>query len=364
MLSSIHAAFEKWLSLPNTDVIDVVAGAILANRIPGVPIWLVLVGPSGSGKSEMVTAIRRVKGVYPLSNLTPQTFLSGKAKVERSLLYQLAPDPTPIITMKDLTTLLSKNATDRDDIMGQMREVYDGAYSKAFGEVAPKRWEGKLGLIAACTMVYDEAAAQLSALGERFLVYRPDISPPMEIAEKAARTVSEDKRMQEELQEAMALLDGMNLPDVVPISYEVRGYLAKLCTFLAHMRTGVPREGWSHQIRYVPDVESTGRISKQLSQLIRGITIVKGHDEPYDEEVRLIEKVAMSSVPSMRLRIAKHLLGGGLSVRQLAMRTGIPKTVVGRELENMAVLGLIELTQSGYQPKPEHEVFFNLARKE
>jgi hypothetical protein len=65
----IYGVFEKWFTLPSTDVIDIVGGTILGNRMPGVSLFLVLVASSGSGKSEIVESVSSVKGVYPLNDL-------------------------------------------------------------------------------------------------------------------------------------------------------------------------------------------------------------------------------------------------------------------------------------------------------
>jgi hypothetical protein len=360
--TDIYATFEKWLTLPDTDSIDVTAGAVLANRLPGPSIFLVLVGPSGSGKSEIVMSLRGCKGVIPLSDLTSKTFLSGKMDEEQSLLLKIPKDPPPIFTVKDLTTLLSKRKDERDEIMGQLREVYDGYYSKAFGGTKNKEWEGKVGLIAACTAVYDEVSMKLSALGERFLVYRPLQTDPIQLAERAQRATELEKTLKSELQQAMKQLDQLKIPPSIAVSYEIRQYLATLCAFLARLRTAVPRDH-KHNVVHMPEVESTGRLAKQFAQLIRGITIFRGLSEPYDDEVRLIEKVALSSVPTMRLRTAQNIPLGGASVREISGYTGIPRTVQHRILEDLALLDLVEGESKGWTPKQEHALFFALAQR-
>jgi hypothetical protein len=61
-------------------VVDVVLGAVVANFLgqPGdSPLWLLLVNPAGSGKTELVQLFRDVPWCEWLAELTESTFLSG-----------------------------------------------------------------------------------------------------------------------------------------------------------------------------------------------------------------------------------------------------------------------------------------------
>ena len=75
--SQIKEPFEKWLSLPNYDVVEVVAATVIANRLPGEPLWLAVVGPSSSGKTEIVRALEGVSRVHQKDNFTAATLASG-----------------------------------------------------------------------------------------------------------------------------------------------------------------------------------------------------------------------------------------------------------------------------------------------
>ena len=112
----------------------------------------------------------------------------------------------------------------------------------------------------------------------------------------------------------------------------------------------------------MPEIESTGRIAKQFNQLLRGVTAFRGRAEPDDEEVALIEKVAFSSVPSMRLKTLQALPPEGASTREMADVTRIPKSVQHREMEDLALLGLIEGAEGGWAPKAEFDCFWKLLR--
>jgi len=66
----------KWLYLEDTQAIDIIMATAISICLPGDPVWLFLVGPAGSWKTEL---LRSFKGeyIYSISTLTPQTFISG-----------------------------------------------------------------------------------------------------------------------------------------------------------------------------------------------------------------------------------------------------------------------------------------------
>jgi hypothetical protein len=51
-LSEVVTSFERWLYLPDPRALLAVPGAVSANRLAGDPLWLVLVGPPGGGKTD------------------------------------------------------------------------------------------------------------------------------------------------------------------------------------------------------------------------------------------------------------------------------------------------------------------------
>ena len=53
-LTECVATFHRWLELPDDDVVHVVLGAVAANLTAGDPLWMLVVGPPGSGKTEAI----------------------------------------------------------------------------------------------------------------------------------------------------------------------------------------------------------------------------------------------------------------------------------------------------------------------
>src|SRR3990167_3532622 len=176
-------------------IVEVILAAVITQRITGDPVWIVIVAPPGGAKSEFINMLSTVKDVHPLSTLTKNTFVSGMKKPgqETSLLLKIN---NGIITFKDMTSLLSENKEDRGVIMGQLREIYDGQYSKTFGTGETINWKGKITVIAGATFAIHTLKQAYTAMGERFLMYNM-IKPDREEATHRSMENQESGKMTE-----------------------------------------------------------------------------------------------------------------------------------------------------------------------
>ena len=76
-LDEARAVFRRWLHLPDTGALDFVLGAVAANRLPGDPVWGLVISPPGGGKTEMLNAISDLDDTRPTGTLTEASLLSG-----------------------------------------------------------------------------------------------------------------------------------------------------------------------------------------------------------------------------------------------------------------------------------------------
>jgi hypothetical protein len=148
-MEGTRRAFDKWLSLSSHDLVDVVAAAVIANRLPGDPLWLAIVGPPASGKTEVLRALRGLDRVVSLDAMSPATLLSGyrtgKKSQNHSLLAQLTPGVPWILNMEDFTLVLSQPWHKRGEILSQLRKLYDGDVSARWGNDQSIRVAGQGG---------------------------------------------------------------------------------------------------------------------------------------------------------------------------------------------------------------------------
>src|SRR5262245_39682755 len=79
------AVFNKWLVLRDETPILAAPGAVAANLLPGDPVWLGLIGPPSSAKTEILNATSALPYVVQAATLTPAGLLSGTPKKQQHL---------------------------------------------------------------------------------------------------------------------------------------------------------------------------------------------------------------------------------------------------------------------------------------
>jgi hypothetical protein len=267
-LGSLRAAFEEHLYLPDPASIDFTAAVMIANRMEqNDPVWGMVVGSSGGGKTEAVQSVAELPEVHKLSSLTSKTLLSGKQKkggLPASLLHRMDLADEHVLVLKDFTTILSMRSEERAEILAQLREVYDGGVTRETGMGDVLAWEGHIGFLAGVTPAIDLHHGVMALLGERFLYLR---LPDVDGTEIGGRAYDEDaeQKMREELRHAMRefveLVDVSEIPEGTP---EIRAAIILMARRTAWVRSPVPRDPYTREILQRPSLEAPTRITKQL----------------------------------------------------------------------------------------------------
>ncbi len=322
--AEVHNVFTKWLSLTQEerDVIDVVIATALDRKISGDPIWLFVVGPSGCGKTEIIQSLKtNASMIYTLDTLTAYSFISGKIftkkdskgkVIETFVGGHLKNMDGKVLVIKDFTTILSMPDKMRYEIYGQLRSIYDGTYEKAFGNLLePIRVNSTIGIIAGVTPVIDRHLKLVSTLGQRFINVRmhPD---KISATEKSMRNLGHEKKMREEIHETVfAYLTSITNPIAMPtFTTAQKERILDLGQYVAPMRT------WVHgKIDYKGNVtemdaeepELPTRLVKQLTKLLAGIAIVRGHKTIQEEDMKTLIRVACDCPPVRRQKVAKTI---------------------------------------------------------
>ncbi|MGC8977614.1 MAG: hypothetical protein ACP5OB_08380, partial [Candidatus Ratteibacteria bacterium] len=116
---SITPSFQKLYQSVNEHFIippsflKVVIGGYICNFLEDIPFWLLIISPSGSGKTQILNLLEKLPNIVFLSEITPNTFISGLGE-DKSLLFNL-PKPA-ILIFKDFTTLLTQRPDKRSVI--------------------------------------------------------------------------------------------------------------------------------------------------------------------------------------------------------------------------------------------------------
>jgi hypothetical protein len=344
-LAETIAVFRKWLSLADPTSVCAVAAALVANRAPGDPVWLLLVSAPSTGKTELLSSATRLPWVLPAAKVTEASLLSGTSKRERTrgatggLLRQVG--EFGVVLCKDFTSVLAQNKDARAEAMAALREVYDGAWDRPVGTDGGRilSWRGKCGLIGGVTPALDQYGQVVSALGDRFVLLRMPDANVEDFGAAALRHGDREQQMRQELREALAgLVEQADLTRVNRLlTDDERTRLIRLAAYTARARTAVVRDGYGQEVAYCPQVEGPGRLVKAYARLLGGLEAI-GCDAA--TAWGTLTRIAIDCAPALRTKAIRALVAHSTPIRTrdvaIAMDT-VTKTAA-RYLEDLSLL--------------------------
>src|SRR5665811_801779 len=74
--------YQKHLYLPDPEPLLLVWSAFAANYLAGEPVWIMIVGSPGSGKSEMLQPLIHLQDVHEMGAVTEAGLLSGTSDAD------------------------------------------------------------------------------------------------------------------------------------------------------------------------------------------------------------------------------------------------------------------------------------------
>jgi hypothetical protein len=111
-LDDVHAVFRKWLGKTyDIDVLDAVLATGAAARLPGDPLWLVVISGPGNAKTETVQSLAGAGAVVSSTISSEGALLSGTPPKQRAkdatggLLRRLG--DRGLLVLKDMSSILS-----------------------------------------------------------------------------------------------------------------------------------------------------------------------------------------------------------------------------------------------------------------
>lgn len=350
-LSEVKKVFNKWLYLEDDRIIDVALATAVANRFPGDPLWVLIVGAPSNSKTEVLRSFEGHNDCFFLSSLTARTLVSGKetkADKDPSLLPKLN---DKLLIIKDFTSILSLRADEQREIMGQFREIADGKYDRSWGVGKEFHWTGHVGFLGAVTPYYDACYSAIAQMGERFLLYRVHNKDNHKMARIAQLNVSREVEMRAEIAKAVhRFIDQFKTGTGFECQEDkdVEAKIIHLACFCALCRTHVSRDGYTRQfVQYVPEPEGTPRLVKQF--MMMGIALAMVYGKPgIDAEVyEVLKKIGLDLLSVQRKRLIRHLWtsgyiagGGWATTNDIAEGVNMPGKSTLLTLEDFMILGI------------------------
>src|SRR5215211_159414 len=362
------SVFQSWLHLPDPAPLLAAVGAVAANRLEADPVWLVLVGPPGGGKSELLGALNGLADVYPTATLTEAALLSGTPKKERDngakggLLREIG--DFGIVLCKDFGSVLNMNRDTRAAVLAALREVYDGSWTRHVGTDGglTLHWRGKVGLVAGCTPTIDRHHAVMSAMGERFILFRLPKVNRTEQAHKALAHSRKETQMRRELANAVAAIFAKPLEKPREPSTDERDTLVSLASLVVTCRSAVERDGYTREVELIPEAEAPTRLVVVLDLLLAGLDAIG-----VERSVawRVVTKAALDSIPVLRRNVMDALRSttDDLETPVLATAIGYPTPTTRRALEELQGHGVVLRTVRGEGSQADRWRLADWARK-
>jgi hypothetical protein len=351
------AVFRKWLVLKDETPIYATLGTVAANYLIGDPVWLGIVGPPSSAKTEILNSASLLPKVHSVAILTVGALLSGVPKKDRSggskggLLREIG--EFGIIACKDLGSVLSMPNDTRIQVLAALREIFDGAWSRGVGSDGGRmlHWKGKAGFIFAATAALDAYHAVIGSLGDRWLLSRLEPVKKGQLKIAAKHHGATAKQMRRELAETVAELLDERSASAREIDDNELAQLDDVVSLLVRLRGAVERDRHSREVENVLGAEGTARVGLSLIGLLAGLDSI-GIDRTLAFDV--IKRVALDSVPPIRRRAYEAVCNydpavnkeravedGPADTGDIALELGLPTNTVRRALEDLQAHGLI-----------------------
>lgn len=354
----------EYLYLPDPGALYVMLGALAGNVMEGCPVWVMLVGPPGCGKTEMLNMLMGVPGVYESELIeSPAAFLSGSGKKDRAknatggLLRKVGNHGG--VVMKEFTSVLSLNRDKMKTVLSAMRGISDGHWTRQVGTDGGMdlSWPeeagavGRVGFFGGVTGVIDQHHEVSSTLGERWVYYRMNGEHGYEQARRRLMLLNR-KNWQRDLRgivsafcESLDIRFGLGTLGSRELSAAEVSKIIKIGSVSARCRSGVLRDSWSKEVNGAVETESEGRIVGLLGQLYLGMEYVGVRER---DRWRLLRKVGWDSMPRLRQLALEQVAAkpDGMSEAELYKCLKASKSVIERVVTDLELHGVVERSRS------------------
>ena len=349
--------FNRWLALPDQTPILAALGTVAANLLPGDPVWLGLIGPPSSAKTEILNSTASLSNVAQAATMTVAGLLSGSPKkshakgAQGGLLRQIG--GFGIIVLKDFGSILSMHPETKAEVLAALREIYDGAWTRHLGSDGGRTlsWQGKVGMLFAATGVINSHYAVIGSMGDRFLLSRLAPVGRGQFGRAMKHVGAGTKQMREELSQTVTRLFAGLKGEPCAITEEEIERIDDTIMLVVRLRGAVARDRQSREIEAVYGAEGTARIGLTLERLLAGLDTL-GVDRATAMDV--VVSVALDSVPPARRKAYDYLHalnGAAASTTDVAKAMELPTVTVRRVLEELVAYGLASCEPQG-QGKP------------
>lgn len=323
------------------------------------PVWLMIVGNPSSNKTTLVDLLEPLNEVFKLDTMTSNPFSSGQREKEKPKdLLPLLDNKCFII--KEYGTLFGRSDEMVKQLISDLVAIYDGDYAKhspTRGTIRYKVYFSHLGCVT--PMSLSSRQKYMSAVGARFLFLR--IEPLNEEEKQSSLTkiwtgnigMSKEEVAKIVCSYCIQLKEKLIRDKEIVFDEKVKQKLNNLAMLTARARGIVisdrtsfkTEEGKTNHHYEVTDIqiEEPFRALKQLKKFTKCLAVVNGNNAVKDEELQLVRRVVLSSMPVRRADILKVFEQGQVfTAKQAAKKLGKNYKTVKRNFDELVALQIIK----------------------
>ena len=359
-LKKLTEEFSKHLKLDDTKLmmLHTTLATMLSRQMEGTPIWIIFVGASGDGKSEITISLDDKINTFMIHEITSNTLVSGFQKFKKvgrthvKVNCDLAPQlDNKVVLIPDMAQILKLHPNEKAKVWAQLRELYDGRASKKTGNMEEqKRYDNlRITLIACSTPAIDSQILIHQDLGTRELIFRTDYDEMDKkdnqgLMNKVWDNEGHEDLMRTSLKYAVSEFLKDRKIKKIDISSEVKEELESCVEVLRHLRATAEIDSFSGELISLVYPEQPTRALKQLKRIFIAL---KSLDNNYPDELALqiIRHIVKSSCSFNRWLVLSGLTsfnGLEVSVNDLAQKIKLGTKTIYRELNILWNLRLID----------------------
>ena len=346
-LEALVTRFKYWLHVEDPTTIYTLCAVKLSHKIPGDPVWLMLIGPSSDGKSEMLKAFTGDDEIT-VDDLSEHTFVSGyrsKATDEIPQFAELLANR--IWYIYDLSIMMSKPFEERSTIFSDLRMIYDGRLKKRFGNKTdfdiptPNNT-----LMCGSTPVIDRTILEDQLMGTRFMTWRTKTGNRKNIMNKIDQTEKDFVAMRGSLKTQVRSWE--NNIKIIDYQFtpEDNVKLQNMANQTTLLRTSVDVDR-NRELANEAYPEAPGRFYRQLKKMYKAYRIM-GLGE--DEAMFCCKKLCWDCILPTRLKVLEWLYnnnhnGGVHSLSQVSVGCQMGKGATKFQLSALMGLGIVRFEE-------------------
>lgn len=364
-IDQLKANIKSILYFEDTSAIDVLMASQISFRMGlGDKLWLILIGESSAGKSQLLRPLHLADPafVHNVDDLTENTLLSGSGAKTKggdvSLLKQVG--DKGVLLISDMTVLFSKSQESRDAVLAQLRMVYDGEITKRIGtKTGVVSWKGDIQILSGATNSAYKFFGRVADMGERFLYYAMPPVDAIHMTRMAVMGGMSTRAIDEQMagwykEYQKSVIEGAAGKEIT-LTESWLELIVECAMFVAKIRTPVMVDDYTGEITHIPKSENPARVAKQIKALTMGLLTMAVAEvadgaisqEKTNEIRHIVRQCAWSMGSFERRRILKALCtdtgyGSTKSTDTIANEVGLTSKVIEGYLQSLAACGMVK----------------------